>query len=322
MPKQWSTKDLHIVTAPTKDKTGVGVFKFTDDYSVFHYSKMPDKIPGKGEALCRMSAFTLNLLQDKGIRTHFCQFIAPNSIEIRLVRLLYPQRAEISSGECNYLIPLQVVCRNMLPKGSSVYRRLEKGDITLKKLGLTKLPKPDEILAQPIIEFTTKLEEIDRFISHEDARKLAGLNEQQFEQLKAIALRVNEIVTAHADSVGLVHADSKIELGIDDEGNIMVVDTVGTADENRFLYNGFHVTKQVMRDYYLKTDLERDIQQWVAMNKPRSTWPTPKNLPKEYIPVVANLYASICERWTGKSTFGAPNLDSVVNELKKLTTVS
>lgn len=321
MPKQWSTKNLTVIEAPTKEKTGIGQFEFTDDYSVFHYSKMPDKIPGKGESLARMSAFTLDLLNKNGIKTHFIKFKSPKTIEIRLVRLLYPQNNEIKQNERNYLIPLQVVCRNMLPCGSSVYRRLDKGTLTLKDIGLKTLPTSDEYLAKPIIEFTTKLEEIDRFITHEEARELAQLTPKQFEQLKSLALQVNKIVTAHAKSVGLVNADSKIELAIDDAGEMMVVDTAGTTDENRFLYNGIHVTKQVMRDYYLKSDLENDIQQWVAQKKPRSTWPTPFNLPAEFIPVISNLYASMCERWIGQPVFGAPDLDNVVMNMQKVKLV-
>ena len=56
MPKRWSTKNLHVIEPPTDTNSGVGVFEFTDDYSIFHFGKMPDQIEGKGEALCRMAA--------------------------------------------------------------------------------------------------------------------------------------------------------------------------------------------------------------------------------------------------------------------------
>ena len=36
----------------------------------------------------------------------------------------------------NCLIPLEIIYRNGLPEGSSVFKRLEQGKVTLKDLGL------------------------------------------------------------------------------------------------------------------------------------------------------------------------------------------
>ena len=52
----------------TAEEMGVGVFEFTDDYSVFDYGKMPDVIPNKGEALCRMAAYNFQQLKKLGIK--------------------------------------------------------------------------------------------------------------------------------------------------------------------------------------------------------------------------------------------------------------
>lgn len=52
-----STKNLEIVRAPTTATAGVGVFEYTDNYSVFHYGRMPDVIPARA----RRSAGWLSL---------------------------------------------------------------------------------------------------------------------------------------------------------------------------------------------------------------------------------------------------------------------
>ena len=46
-----SVKDLEVIKKASEKEFGTGIFSFTDDYSVFDYGKMPEKISGKGETL-------------------------------------------------------------------------------------------------------------------------------------------------------------------------------------------------------------------------------------------------------------------------------
>jgi phosphoribosylaminoimidazole-succinocarboxamide synthase len=318
MPKRWSTKNLDVIVPPSAEQMGVGEFEFTDDYSVFHYSKMPDPIPGKGETLCRMAVFTLRMLGKRGIPTHFLDHERPGRMRFRLVRILDRQRGELRAEDRCRLVPLQVICRNQLPAGASVYRRLAAGTLTLQQLGWSSAPAVGLPLEPPLIEFTTKLEEIDRFVTEDEARSIAALSDTQLSSLKRLTLEINRIVSEHATEVGLVHADSKIEFGIDDRGEVLLVDTAGTPDENRFLRAGTHVTKQVLRDFYLVRGLERDVQQWVAQGRSRSSWPSPEHLPAEYIAIMSDLYRTVSELWTGTINPGNDPLDVVVERLRDL----
>ena len=54
---QGSVKNVRQVVKPSKSKPGIIWFEFTDDFSVFDYGKMPDAIPGKGQALAIMTAY-------------------------------------------------------------------------------------------------------------------------------------------------------------------------------------------------------------------------------------------------------------------------
>lgn len=315
MPKRWSTKTLSISTPATAERTGVGTFECTDDYSVFHYSKMPDQIAGKGEALCRMAITTFGLLDRAGIPTHLLGFTPPNRLQVRLVRVIDPVIEPLTPRDRSRLIPLQVVCRNTLPEGSSVFRRLDAGTLTLAGLGMATAPVAGHVLDRPMVEFSTKLEEIDRYVSEEEAQRIAGLSDQQFAEVHVLALRINDVVTEHAQSIGLTHADSKVEFGIDDEGRIILVDTAGTPDENRFLWNGFHVSKQILRDHYHGHQLEDCVQQWAAAGRSRSDWPTPASLPDELIVAVSAMFKSISNRWTGAEHFAVADLDSVIEHV-------
>lgn len=318
MPKQFSTKNLTIEVEPAAVEAGLGVFEFTDDYSVFDFGKMPDRIPDKGEAICRMTAFNFALIEQAGIATHFRRRVAPNRIEFTLLRVINPHVTPVPEGSINYLVPLQVKFRNSLPTGSSIFERLRLGEMTLADAGLSAEPQAGERLATPMIEFTTKLDETDHFISRAEARALAALDDTQMKAIERTAIAVNDIITQHAASIGIDHADGKVEFGIAPDGKLLLVDAVGTPDENRFLFEGYHLSKQVMRDYYARLGLKSAVKGWAAAALPRPNWPEQPPLPVAYIEAVAAMYRSVCELWTGEFIWGAPSLAEVVQRLRAL----
>ena len=171
-----SVKDLEAIKKPTKKNMGVGRFHFSDRYSVFDWGEMPDLIESKGEALCMMGAYCFERLQEKDIRTHyrglvdkkgkvlrFDELKEPSHImEINLLNVYRP-KAVTHEGKLGYdysvympkprncLIPLEIIYRNGLPEGSSVFKRLEEGAITIETLGLDHYPRPGERLSKPIL---------------------------------------------------------------------------------------------------------------------------------------------------------------------------
>lgn len=316
MPKKWSTKNLTILREPTAYGEGIGIFEFTDDYSVFHYGKMPDKIPGKGEALCHMAVSNFELIEARGIETHFRNFVPPNRIEFRLLRVLDPDRGELYRGARNCLIPLQVIYRNSLPAGSSVFRRLADNEIALGSLGLHYGPQPGDMLPRPIIEFTTKLEEIDRFVDECEAQQIASLSDAQMDRVKELTLAINDLLTKRANAVGLGHCDGKVEFGIAGDGAIILVDAAGTADENRFLLGDFHVGKQIMRDYYAQIDLGGHVRKWAAAKIPRELWPPMDKLPPALLPPISAMYRALTERWIGQAIWGEACLEDTIASVR------
>ncbi len=59
-----SVKDIRSLREPGKKSPGRYLFEFTDDYSVFDYGKMPDRIRGKGTAIAMMTAHLFEALED------------------------------------------------------------------------------------------------------------------------------------------------------------------------------------------------------------------------------------------------------------------
>ncbi len=308
-----SVKNLIVEREATEEQMGLGVFEFTDDYSVFDFGKMPDTIPGKGEALCRMASHNFRELERKfELRTHFSKFMQPNKMQVSLVRVLFPQDNQIKEGSRNYLVPLEIIFRNSLPAGSSVFKRLESGEIGIDDLGLAEMPQPGQKFEKAFLDVSTKLEPIDRYLSWDEALDLAKISEDQLYELKEAALNINDFITEKAALLGLEHADGKVEFGLTPKNELMLIDVCGTLDENRFLWNGTHVSKQVCRDYYKTTPWFAELENAKKSNVEKADWPKPEQLPAELREIVSNMYKSVCDTWTGENRFKAPALQDVM----------
>jgi len=335
-----SVKDLEVVKKPTKTRMGVGRFHFSDRYSVFDWGEMPDHIDGKGAALCLMGAYCFERLEEKGIRTHYRGLVdergklvrfnelekPANVMEFHLVNVYRP-KAYVENDKLkydysvytprlkNFLIPLEIIYRNGLPEGSSVFKRLEQGLVTLEDLGLDHYPKVGERLVKPIFDVSTKLEEGDRYITWREAQQLAGLTDSEVEEIKEVLLKVDGTITEIAAKAGLVNEDGKIELAFDNERRLMVADVVGTLDECRFTYQGLHVSKEVARIYYRRTEWakevenakqkakEKGIEDWkrLVKAKPPKLDPSLKNL-------ISEMYMAVANTLTNRKLFDAPSL--------------
>ena len=310
---------------------------------------MPDHIDGKGAALCLMGAYCFEQLEKKGVKTHyrglvdsegkavkFSELKQPSSImEVSLVNVYKPQTSVINGKIVhdysiytpnlkNCLIPLEIIYRNGLPEGSSVFKRLEQAKITLKDLGLDHYPKPGEQLAKPIFDVSTKLEETDRYITWQEAQKIAGLTDQELADVKAVLLKADETITEVASKAGLKNEDGKIELAFDEKRKLMIVDVVGTLDECRFTYDGVHVSKEVARQFYKKTswytDLEqakktaeaKGIQDWKALCKSQ-----PPKLDPQLKAIISEMYMAAANEMTNRKLFDAPKLSEVIAKYKQ-----
>lgn len=315
MPVLHSTKDLHLLDKPTATRTGVGAFDYTDHYTVFHYGRMPDAIPGKGEACARMAAHTFALLAAAGIPTHFRRFVPPDRIEFDLGHVPAPHSPPPAGPR---LLPVQVIFRNRLPQGSSVHRRLASGAITPADLGLDTVPAIGEELPRLIIEYATMLDDTNRFLTPAQAQHLAGLDDDQFQTLAATAAAVNEVLTQHARARGLDHCDGKAEFLLTVDGELVVADSPGTPDESRLLFDGVHCGKQVLRNWYVDNQLDVPVTDLIARGVPREQWPLPARLPAEFLPVMGDLYRALSRTWTGQDTGDGPDLASATRAVTHL----
>ncbi len=336
-----SVKDPIIQIKPTENQLGTGHFVFSDRYSVFDWGEMPDQIPDKGKAICIATSYFFEKLEESGISSHYLGVVedgeakklsqlnnASDTLKVKFLRVIEPQLngdiydySVFKELKGNYLIPLEVIFRNSLPEGSSVFRRLKAGSLKLEDIGLTEMPEPGTIFDQPLLDVSTKLETKDRYINWEEAKTIANLTDDELGEIRRITLQVNDLITKEAAKLGLFHEDGKIEFGFDENRQLVIVDALGTLDEGRFTFQGLPISKELARINYRGTDWHKDVSN--AQKQGVSQWrdlvtPEPAPLPPKFLNSIAAIYCNYANDLTGKQWFDVPPTADVLADIKSL----
>ena len=185
----------------------------SDRISVFDVV-LPTEIPDKGRVLTGLSGFWFELTRD----------VVPNH--------LLTIRADGRSMECKRLVmlPIECVVRGYL-SGSGWKSYQQSGEVC--GIALPEGLRESDKLPEPIFTPTTKATEgHDEALTAEQAANLVG--DERFEELRTISIGLYEMAAQAAAAKGIIIADTKFELGLDDEGRIVLGDEVFTPDSSRF----------------------------------------------------------------------------------------
>jgi phosphoribosylaminoimidazole-succinocarboxamide synthase len=277
-------------------------FRFTNDISVFD-KHIPSEIPHKGETLARTAAHWFELCGNLGIPHHFLSLSGPTSMRVKRVQVV-PDPKTLGPKAKNYLVPLEFIVRYYV--AGSIWDRIRAGKVRAEELGFPA-GKPlayGEKLPEPFFEMTTKLEPIDRLLTAAEARELSGLDARQVDRVKETILKVDAAMEKEIEPRGLIHVDGKKEFAVDEVGQLMVVDTFGTADEDRFwdraaFERGRQVefSKEFVRQHYRSTGYYDTL---TAARDGKMEEPAIPPLPPLLIDEVSRLYTTVFQRLTGE----------------------
>jgi len=277
-------------------------FVFTDRISVFD-KIIPNLVPHKGETLCRTSAHWFRVVQGLGVRSHFLRIEGPNRMRVRRVQVIKDYDA-ISQKTRNFLIPLEVIARYYV--AGSLFDRIKAGRVKAEDLGFPKGRSPayGEELPEPFLEVTTKLEKVDRDLTRDEALRISKLSDDEYDDLLAAVLKIDARINADVRQRGLIHVDGKKEFAFDGDRELLLVDTFGTADEDRFWDREAYekgqqieLSKEHVRQYYRKTGYHKALTDARNAERPEPDIPP---LPADVLKEVSDLYVSLFERLTGE----------------------
>ena len=276
------------------------LFRFTDKISVFD-KMIPSLIPHKGESLCRTSAYWFKMAKESArVETHFIDTPAPN--EMRVKKFFVPE-GKGSPYEIEYVIPLEFIMRYYV--AGSLFDRLNEGTLKPDDVGLNHMPKYGDELDDPFFEVTTKYEKFDRVLTRGEAIEIGGMTGTEINNIRETILKIDRRLNKQVLSRGLIHADGKKEFAFGPGRQPVIIDTFGTADEDRFWdlekYNSGEVielSKESVRQYYRSIGYHKQLYD---ARKKGEKEPEIPPLPPEMIQKTSQLYVDMFQRITGQT---------------------
>ncbi len=223
----------------------------TDRLSAFDVV-LPEPLAGKGIVLTQLSMYWFNRLSD----------LVPNHLSTRYtLEDILPNADERAQAKDRCMIvkrlkaiPVEAVVRGYLI-GSGWKDYQQTGAVC----GISLPPDLQlaERLPEPLFTPAAKADvgDHDENISFADVVDIIG--EDYANQIRDISTRIYQLASDHAEPRGLILADTKFEFGLDDDGNVVLMDEVLTPDSSRFWEasswqtgkNPSSYDKQFVRDY-------------------------------------------------------------------------
>lgn len=159
-------------------------------------------IAGKGAINNRMSNYLMQLLEKKGVNTHFVEELNDNETVVKKVSI----------------VPLEVIIRNISAGSFAKRFGVEEGIV----------------FSEPTIEFSYKNDDLhDPLMNSYHALALGVATKEEINTIKSMAFTVNEVLKEYFLSLGVKLVDFKLEFGKLSDGTIVLADEI-SPDTCRF----------------------------------------------------------------------------------------
>ncbi len=183
------------------DDPEVLLVDYKDDATAFNGLKK-GTIAGKGAINNRVTNFMMQLLEKEGVPTHFVKELSDRETLVKKVSI----------------VPLEVIIRNVSAGSFAKRCGVEEG-IVFKK---------------PTIEFSYKNDELgDPLINSYHALALGLATEEEIEEIKRLAFKVNDVMKDFFKKLNVDLIDFKLEFGRLSDGKIVLADEI-SPDTCRF----------------------------------------------------------------------------------------
>ena len=222
----------------------------TDRISAFDYV-LGSGIPDKGKVLTQLSAFWFERTRDIVPNHLISTDVAHYPAELRRDAAMLEGRSMLVRR--TNPVPIECVARGYLA-GSGWKDYLATGAVC--GVALPPGMRESERLPEPIFTPATKATSgHDVNISETEAGRLVG--EPLIATLRRLTLELYAFGAAHAESRGIILADTKFEFGVTDDGSVLLIDEAMTPDSSRYWPSDEYTPgrpqpsfdKQYVRDY-------------------------------------------------------------------------
>ena len=266
----------------------------TDRLSAF--DRILTSVPLKGQVLTQTARFWFEATAD----------ICPNHV------IDYPDPNVLLARRLT-ILPVEIVVRGYLAgtTGTSILTLYNQGRREMYGARFPDGLRPNQALPQPIITPTTKADAgaHDEPLSAEEILQRRLLQPGQWEQVSDYALRLFARGRAMAEERGLILADTKYELGLDEDGRIVLADEIHTPDSSRYWLASSYPERFERGERPESFDKDF-VRAWVAARCDPYRDPIPA-IPDELVLQTAEVYVRAFETITGQA-FSPPARDEPV----------
>ena len=176
------------------DDPNLYIVDYKDNATAFNGQKK-GQIAGKGVINNVMSNHMFQLLEQQGVPTHFVEQLSDRETLVKKVSI----------------VPLEVIIRN-ISAGSFAKRYGVREGIVFKA---------------PTIEFSYKNDDLgDPLINDYHALALELATQEEIDEIKAMAFKVNEVMKEYFDHLNVTLVDFKLEFGKTPDGKIILADEI------------------------------------------------------------------------------------------------
>jgi phosphoribosylaminoimidazole-succinocarboxamide synthase len=271
----------------------------TDRLSAF--DRILTSVPLKGQVLTQTARYWFESTADI-CPNHVIEYPDPNVLLARRLTIL----------------PVEIVVRGYLAgtTGTSILTLYQQGRREMYGARFPDGLRPNEQLAEPIITPTTKADAggHDEPLSAAEILERGLLTPGQWETVSDYAIRLFARGQAMAWSRGLILADTKYELGLDEEGSIVLADEIHTPDSSRYWVASSY--DQRFERGERPESFDKDfVRSWVAARCDPYKDPIPE-IPDELVLQTAEVYVRAFETITGQDFTPPPADEPVLQRIR------
>jgi phosphoribosylaminoimidazole-succinocarboxamide synthase len=243
-------------------------------------------IPAKGQVLNQLAAFWFEKTRA----------IAPN----HLISVPDPNVSVVRELS---VLPVEFVMRGYLTgvTSTSIWTAYARGDEFYCGHRLPKGLRKHERLPEPLLTPTTKAKKGDHDapVSRAEVIERGLVPEALYDRAAKLAASLFRAGQEWAEGRGLILADTKYELGLDETGTLVVADEIHTPDSSRYWYRDGY--EQALREGGDPKALDKEyVRRWLVSERGYRGEGVPPPLPDDVRCEAARRYVEAYERVTGQ----------------------
>jgi phosphoribosylaminoimidazole-succinocarboxamide synthase len=283
IPTSWARYEGKVRDNYTSSD-GRRILVTTDRISAF--DRVLCSLPFKGQVLNRLAQFWFE-------RTGH---LAKNHV------LSVPDPQVVVARECKPL-PVEMVVRAYLTgvTSTSIWTHYEKGERVFCGHALPDGLTKNQALPEPILTPSTKAVKggHDVSVSREEILAEGRISAEHFDRASELAMKLFRFGQTLAAERGLILADTKYELGIDPDGDIVVIDEIHTPDSSRYWHASSYEERRAKGEEPESFDKEY-VRRWLAAQGFTGDGPVP-TIPDDVRVEASRRYIAAFEAITGEA---------------------